>query len=188
MLTEWLQPIAEKKYIRVLYIGRLVPDAHKGPYDKSKKGTSIKQLEDMMDAIWKQASVYNRSKFISGHLSFATTLHVVQVFEGKEKVVLSLMDRIRKDPRVIIEKEFTKKQLTMHLGWSISMCYSFEINAAQLSLVQDDNLTIDDMFDMMKNTFQAREQKQFLPKFYKETTELILLKYISITEGKRMEY
>jgi len=185
MLTEWLQPIAEKKYIRVLYIGRLVPDAHKGPIDESKKGSRTKRLEDMMVSIWKQASVFNRTNFISGHLSCATTLHVVQVLEGKEKVVLNLMDRIRKDPRVVIEKEFTKKQLTMHLGWAISMCYSFEINSAQLSLVQDDDLTMDEMFDMMKNTFQVREEKQNLPKFYKETIETILLKYISITEGKR---
>jgi len=178
MPTQWLQPIAEKKYIRVLYIGRLVLDAHKGPNDKSEHITSTKRLKDMMDAIWKQASVFNKSNFISGHLSCSTSFHVVQVLEGKEKVVLSLMDRIRKDPRVIIEKEFTKKQLTMHLGWSMSMSYSFEINEAQLSLVQDDNLTLDEMFNMMENTFQVRD----LQKFYEDSLETILLKYISLSQ------
>jgi len=184
MITQWLQPIAEKQYIRLLYIGRLVLDAHKGPNDKSENIPSKKRLEDMLEDIWKQASVFNRNKFISGHLSCATTLHVVQVLEGKEKVILSLMRRIRKDPRVIIEKEFTKKILTMHRGWGMTMCYSFEICPAQLGLIQDDNLTLDEMFHMMMDTFEARD----LIKFYKESIETILLKYISITKGKRLEY
>jgi len=188
MLTEWLQPIAEKKYIRVLYIGKLVLGAHEGPIDKSENGTSPKRLENMLDDIWKQASAFNRSNFISGHLSCAKSLHVVQVLEGKEKVVLSLMDRIRNDPRVIIDKEFTKKQLTMHQGWGISMSYSFEITSAQLSLIQEENLTMEEMFHMMKNTYEVEEEGHNLRIFYKDTIETFLLKYISITEGKGAEY
>jgi len=65
------------------------------------------------------------------------------------------------------------------------MNYSFEICPAQLSLVQNDDLTMDGLFDMMKDTFQVREEKQNLSKFYKETIETILLKYIFITEGKQ---
>jgi len=184
MNAQWLQPIAEKDYIRLLYIGRLVPDAHKGPNYQLENITSQKRLEDMMVDIWKQASVFNQNKFISGHLSCAATLHVVQVLEGKEKVVLSLMSRIRKDPRVIIEKVFTKKIQTMHRGWAMTMCYSFEISKAQLNVVQDDNLTLDELFDMMKNTFEVKD----LLKFYKESIEIILLKYISTTTGKEWSF
>jgi len=187
MLTEWLQPIAEKKYIRVLYIGRLRLVSKEGRKDGLTKESYTPTLEEMIDDIWKEASVFNRSNFISGHLSCAGTMHVVQVLEGKEKVVLSLMKRIRKDPRVIIEKEFIKRQLTMHLGWAISMCYSFEITSAQLSLVQDEDISMEEMFDMMKNTYEVREERLNLPNFYKETIETILLKYISITEGKKLE-
>jgi len=182
MLSQWLQPIPEKKYIRVLYLGklRLV----------NKDGSSMNDvptLEEMIEDIWKGASVFNRSNFISGHLSCANTLHVVQLLEGKEKVVLGLMKRIRKDPRVVIYKEFVKKQLSMHVGWGISMCYSFEITSAQLRLVQDTDLTMEEMFDMMKNTYQVRQESLNLPSFYKEIIETILLKFISITECEKVE-
>jgi len=98
------------------------------------------------------------------------------------------MDRIRNDPRVIIDKEFTKKQLTMRQGWGISMSYSFEITSAQLSLTQEENLTMEEMFHMMKNTYEVEEEGHNLRIFYKDTVETFLLKYISITEGKGAEY
>jgi len=143
-------------------------------------------LEQMVEDISKEASVFNRSNFISGHMSFANTLHVVQLLEGKEKVVLGWMKRIRKDPRVVIHKEFVKEQLSMHVGWAISMCYSFEITSAQLRLVKDD-LTLEEMFDMMKNTYQVAQEGLNLPSFYKEIIETILLKFISITECEKVE-
>merc|ERR1719317_1046395 len=149
------------------------------------KDGHVPTLEEIIWDIWQVASAFNRSNFISGHLSCAGTLHVVQMLEGKEKVVLSLMKRIRKDPRVIVEKEFIKRQLTMHLGWALSMCYSFEITSAQLKLVQDEDLSMEEMFDMIKNPYEVKEERLNIPKFYKETIETILLKYISITEGKR---
>jgi len=180
MLAEWLQPIPEKKYIRVVYVGKLRLVNKDG---SEQKGAPT--LEEMMEDIWRGASVFNRTNFISGHLSCANTLHVVQLLEGKEKIVFALMKRIRKDPRVVIYKEFVKKQLSMHVGWAISMCYSFEITSAQLSLVQDTDLTMEEMFDMMKNTYQVRRESLNLPSFYKEIIETILLKYISITESKK---
>ena len=67
------------------------------------------------------------------------------------------------------------------------MCYSFEITSAQLSLVEDEDLSMEEMFDMMKNTYEVREERLNLPNFYKETIETILLKYISITEGKEVQ-
>jgi len=186
MLTEWLAPIPEKKYIRVLYIGKLRL-VNKHDCDDSNSNKAKPTLEEMIDDIWRGASEFNRANFISGHLSCANTLHVVQLLEGKEKVVLKLMKRIRKDPRVVIYKEFIKEQLSMHTGWGISMCYSFEITSAQLSLVQDTGLTMQEMFDMMKNTYQVRQESLNLPKFYQEIIETILLKFIAITNGKKGE-
>jgi hypothetical protein len=182
MLTQWLQPIPEKKYIRVVYVGKIRLVGRDGRKSKDKLS-----LEAIIDDIWKRASVFNRENFISGHLSCAKTLHVVQLLEGKEKIVLNLMKRIRKDPRVIIHKEFIKMQLSMHLGWAISMCYSFDITSAQLSLVQDTDLTMEDMFEMMKNTYQVRQECLDLPSFYKEIIETILLKFISISDGGKGE-
>jgi len=180
MLTQWLQPIPEKKYIRVVYCGKLRLVTKEGRTKFKKQA-----LEDMIEDIWKKASVFNRRNFISGHLSCSKTLHVVQLLEGKENVVLSLMERIRKDPRVVIYKEFIKEQLSMNVGWAISMCYSFELTSAQMELVQDKELTLEEMFDMMKNTYQVRQESLNLPCFYKQIIETILLKFIFITEGKK---
>jgi len=177
MLTQWLQPIPEKKYIRVVYIGKLRLVSK----DRGKSNKKEPTLEHMIDDIWKGASKFNSKNFISGHLSCSTTLHVVQLLEGKEKTVLSLMKRIRKDPRVVIHKEFIKEQLSMHVGWAVSMCYSFEITSAQLKLVEDNDLTTDEMFDMMKNTYQATQENLYIPSFYKEVMETILLKFIAVT-------
>jgi len=179
MFTEWLQPIPENKFIRVVYIGklRLV----------NKASNSKPTLEEMIKDIWETASVFNRSNFISGHLSCSKTLHVVQLLEGKKQVVKNLMKRIRRDPRVDIHKEFVNEQLSMEIGWSISMCYSFEITSAQLSLLQDKDVSIQEMFDMMKNTHEVRKENLNLAGFYKEIIETMLLKFISITEDKKCE-
>merc|ERR1719177_96865 len=79
----------------------------------------------MISDIWKVARKFNSSNFISGHLAFTKSLYVVQLLEGLEDVVNPLMERIRRDPRVVIEKVFKKRLLTMNLGWEVSMCYSF---------------------------------------------------------------
>jgi len=172
MCTQWLQPIPEEKYIRVVYVGKLrLVSKNRGKSNKKEP-----MLENLIYDIWKGASKFNRRNFISGHLSWATTLHVVQLLEGKRKVVLSLMKRIRKDPRVVIHKEFIKEQRSMHIG-----CYSFEITSVQLKLVQDNNLTVDEMFQMMKNTYQASQENLYIPSFYKEIMETILLKFIAVT-------
>lgn len=180
MYTQWLQPIPEKKYIRCVYVGkvRLLPAGGKS----SKAMTPT--LEQMIQDIWQNASVFNRQNFISGHLSCSTTLHVVQCLEGKEQVVLALLDRIKKDPRVVIHKVFLKTQQAMHMGWSLSMCYSFEISPAQLELVQKTELTLEEMFDMMKNTYEACEENLNVQEFYKEIMETILLKFIAVTDGE----
>jgi len=98
------------------------------------------------------------------------------------------MKRIRKDPRVDIHKEFVNEQLSMEIGWSISMCYSFEITTAQLSLLQDNDLSMQDMFDMMKNTHEVRRENANLHAFYKQIIETMLLKFISITDKQMCRY
>jgi len=90
------------------------------------------------------------------------------------------MSRIARDPRVIITKVFQSHQLSMNQGWALSMCYSFEITSSQMEIIQDDDLDIDDVFSMMKNTHQAIQEKLFLPDFYKEIMQTILLKYIAV--------
>merc|ERR1711920_661878 len=136
-----------------------------------------------MKDIWKEASVYNKANYISGHLACSKSLHVVQLLEGQEEVVQSLMKRIRKDPRVTIEEEFSKTLLTMNVGWELSMCYSFEITSSERNLIISDDVSIEKMFDMMKNTYKARKEKLVIPAFYKHIIECILLKYMSSALG-----
>lgn len=174
MLTEWLMPIPEKSYIRVLYLGKL-----KLRWKDSQKSGPAPTLEEMMKDIWNQASVFNKENFISGHLSCSKTLHVVQLLEGEEQIVQSLMGRIRKDPRVVVEHEFSKELLTMNAGWEISMCYSFQITPSERELIKNKDISIQQMFDMMKSTFQVRQENLNIPTFYKHIIECILLKYIS---------
>eukprot|EP00495_Collosphaeridae_sp_1-RS-2012_P007708 TRINITY_DN7472_c0_g1_i1.p1 TRINITY_DN7472_c0_g1~~TRINITY_DN7472_c0_g1_i1.p1 ORF type:complete len:105 (-),score=13.41 TRINITY_DN7472_c0_g1_i1:19-333(-) len=95
---------------------------------------------------------------------------------------MDLMKKIRKDPRVEIRMEFKKTLLSMHSGWRISMCYSFDISKSQLKVVQRKDISLQKMFDMMKNTCQARRENVKLHKFYKNIIETMLLKYISLTK------
>jgi hypothetical protein len=175
--TEGLMPIPERSYIRTIYLGKLVL-RHKAS-ECSKKGTPT--LEEMMREIWEKASIYNRENFISGHLACSKSLHVVQLLEGEEQIVNSLMERIRKDPRVTIKMEFKKKLKTMHLGWQLSMCYSFEITSTERQLIQNEKISLEKMVDMMRNTYQVRQENLDVTAFYKHIIECILLKYISST-------
>merc|ERR1719494_517186 len=119
----------------------------------------------MIKEIWDKASEFNRKHFISGRLACAKTLHVVQLLEGEERIILSLMKRIRKDPRVVIEMEFKKKLLSMNMGWGVSTCYSFDITPAQLRVVKREDISLVKMFQMMKNTYQVRREKLKLNSF-----------------------
>jgi len=188
MHCEFLMPIPEKSYIRVVYLGKLqlLPKLSLDD-EKSDEVARKPTLDEMIKDIWKKSSVYNRRNFISGHLSCSKTLHVVQLLEGEEGAVLSLMKRIRKDPRVIIEKEFTKKLLSMNMGWGVSTCYSFNITKAQLGVVKRDDITLEKLFTMMKNTYQARREKLKLHTFYKNVIDTMLLKYISTTKGRALK-
>jgi len=179
MRSTWLKPISEHKYIRLVYLGKLRLS--------DKVGGSRSTLEEVMNDICETATVFNRSNFISGHLACSETLHIVELLEGREEVVLELMKSIRKDPRIEICQEFVKKQLSNERGWSMSMCYSFKTTPPLWHLVQDTNLSLEGIFNMMKNTYEVKREGMHLQSFYKQIIETILLKFIYITETSQCE-
>jgi len=184
MYTEWLAPIPEKHYVRIVYLGKLRVLRNPNSEDEKIDASCPYSLEEMIKDIWKKASIFNSKNYISGHLACSKSLHVVQLLEGREKVVTDLMKRIRRDPRVEICMEFKRKILSMNVGWGISMCYSFDITNAQLKVVQRKDISLKRMFDMMKKTSQALRENLKLHDFYKSIIETMLLKYISITKLK----
>jgi len=188
MLKEYLMPIPEKSYLRVVYLGKLRLLPSLGADDeKSDKPKRIPTLEEMIREIWEKSSLYNESHFISGHLACSKTLHVVQLLEGEKNEVTSLMKRIRKDPRVDIQTEFHRTLLSMNMGWGVSTCYSFDISSAQLKVMKRNDISLEKLFKMMKNTYQARREKIKITDFYKNVIETMLLKYISMTEGQEFK-
>jgi len=187
MLKDTLTPIPERSYIRIVYLGklRLIPSLSTDEV-KSNKPERTPTFEEMINQIWKKAQKFNDAHFISGHLACSQTLHVVQLFEGEKDNVLSLMSRIRKDPRVDIEKEFHRKLLSMNKGYGISTCYSFSITPAKFRTVQRYDISLESMFRMIKNTYQAKREKMKLHDFYQNVIETMLLKYI-VTEGQELK-
>jgi len=181
--AEWLAPLPEEEYLRIVYFGKLqIP----GMNDDSDKHTVAKRLEEMIAEIWKVSSIWNSTHGISGHLAYTNELHVSQLIEGKAEEIISLMRNIRKDPRVVIHKEFRKKLHTMNLGWNISMCYTFHITTEQYRLIADDDVTPEQMFNSMKNSYEVRREGWKLNEFYKTIVDTFLLKYISIHEKMQM--
>jgi len=181
MFTKGIMPTPEESYVRVLYLGKLNP-----LYKEDRKHPEAKStptLEVMMWQIWNEASAFNKANFISGHLSYTASLHVAQLLEGEENAVHSLMSRIRKDPRVVIELELRKKLSTLNVGWEMSMCYSFEVTLPESRLITNNGISLGETFDRMENTYQVRKQKLDVPKFYKHIIDCILLKYVYRTMG-----
>jgi len=192
MVSEWLQPIPEKEnirvpipekeYIRVLYVGKLqLPQLHVA--GESMENEKEEALRIMISDIWKVARKFNNSNFISGHLSFTKSLYVVQLFEGGEDVVGSLMERIKRDDRVIIEKVFRKRLIKVNLGWEVSMSYSFNLSPADLGLIKNPNLSMEQLFDNITSTYEIKRLGVKLSKFYRNTVDTILLKYISLRQS-----
>jgi len=170
-------PKPEKSYLRVIYLGRLKLQKH-------PETQAMPTLDEMMLQIWNWASAFNKANFISGHLAFTTSLHVAQLLEGEENVVSSLMSRIREDPRVVIEKELSKKLSTVNLGWEMSMFYSFKITALERRLVTNKGISMREMFDTIENTYHVRKEKLDVTNFYKRIIDCILLKYFYRSLGK----
>jgi len=181
MYTEWLAPIPEKNYIRIVYLGKLRLLRKPSSEDEKIDASRSYSLEEMIKDIWEKARIFNSKNYISGHLAYSKSLHVVQLLEGRERVVTDLMKKIRKDPRVEIYMEFKRTLLSMNMGWGISMCYSFDITEAQRKVVERKDISLRKMFDMMKNTSQALRENVKIYDFYKSVIETMLLKYMSLT-------
>ena len=163
----WLPPLPEKEYLRIVYFGKLqIPPSSMGN-DKNK---TTKKLKDMMSEIWKVASIFNSTHGISGHLSNTNGCDVAQLIEGKADEIISLMERIRKDPRIVIYKEYKKKVLTvetMDLGWNFSMCDTFKLTSEQYMIVKDDNIPPEQMFNTIRSSYEAIREGWKLSEFYK---------------------
>jgi len=175
---EWLAPLPEEEYMRVVYVGKLQILPKSG--DDGNNCASSTCLEDMISEIWQVSSKWNSAHGIAGHLAYTSEHHVAQLIEGKADVIKILMEKIRKDPRVSVHKVFQRKLQTMNPGWNISMCYSFQVTTEQYRLIADDDVTPEQMFDSMKNTYEVRREGWKLNEFYKAIVETFLLKYISI--------
>jgi len=184
MLTEWLAPLPEEDYVRILYVGRFQIFSKTSDDSEDIKTT---ELEDMINDIWQVASIHNIMCNISGHLSWTKDFHVAQIMEGKDEDVTALMAKIRKDTRVVIFKEFRRNLQTMNQGWQASLCYSFQITSKQYRLIADEDLTLEQMFNRMKDTYRVRREGLKLSQFYKTTVDTFLLKYISIEEKVRFK-
>jgi len=169
--------------LRVVYFGKLqlCPRVSDG----IKKDINTTRLEDMISEIWRVSTICNKKHgvCVSGHLVYTKEHHVCQLIEGKADSIVTLMENIRKDPRVIVYSEFRKRLQTMNLGWNVSMCYAFQITTEQYKLIADDEITPEQMFNSMKNSYEVRREGWKLSEFYKTTVDTFLLKYISIEDN-----
>jgi hypothetical protein len=176
---EWLAPLPEEDYLRMVYFGKLKVLPKKGDVGNKDDKT---RLEEMINEIWKVSMDWNSKHAISGHLAYTNEHHVAQLIEGKADEINSLFAKIQKDPRVSVYKCFKGKLKTMNNCWNMSMCYSFQITTEQYRLVANDDVTPQQMFNSMKNTCEIRHEGWKLNEFYKTMVETFLLKYISIEE------
>merc|ERR1719233_550265 len=119
---------------------------------------------------------------VSGHLAYTKEYHVCQLIEGKAAYIEILMRKILKDPRVTVHKVFRRNLRTMNLDWNMSMCYTFELTTEQFEMITDDDVSLDQMFNSMKNSYEVRREGWKLSELYKTIVETFLLKYVSMKE------
>jgi len=182
--TSWLVPVPEKEYVRCVYVGKLqfVPNETQHEERKSDGDLSLRSnrtVYDMMDDIWKESSVWNKTNCISGHLAWTESLHVAQLIEGQSEVVETLMEKIRRDPRVMIYKEFRKNVQVKNTGWDTSMCYSFDLPALLPGFDKDAGLSIQELFDSIGDTFEVKRDMWGLASFYENSIDRILMKWVA---------
>jgi len=181
--TSWLVPISETEHVRFIYVGKLKIVSCETPHVESKSdGYLGRNVYALMDDIWMKSSVYNKTNFISGHLAWTESLHVAQLLEGRSEVVFSLMERIRRDPRVIIHKEFRKDMQVKNTGWDMSMCYWFDVPAKLPDYEEYRDFSIEELCDRIGNTFDVKRDVWGLAKFYETNINTILMKYISLDQ------
>jgi len=181
--TSWLLPVPEKEHVRIVYVGKLQLDYSETPHAESKSdGYLSRNVHEMMDDIWKVSSVWNKDNFISGHLAWAESLHVAQLIEGRSEVILPLMERIRRDPRVIIHKEFREDVQVKNTEWDMSMCYWFDVAAQLTGFEEHPDSSIEELCDMIGDSFEVKRDVWGLAKFYETNIDRILMKYVSLDQ------
>jgi len=179
MLTEWTQSKAEEEYIRIIYVGKMVSQDK----DHESGDTTTTTLKDTMADIWKVSSVFNKANFIGGHLAWTEDSYVGQLLEGPKKVVLSLMEKIKKDPRVDIDKVFSRDVFTTNTGWEMSMCYSFEKTRLEVDIIDNPDISLELVFHEINNTQKIKEERLLtLPQFFQYSIELFTMKYVSLVD------
>jgi len=175
---EWLAILPEKDYLRIVYVGKL--QILSRGIDGNEKVNNAIELEEMINEIWKVSSIQNEAHRISGHISYTNEFHVCQLIEGRPEEVLSLMANIRKDPRLIIYKEFSKTLSTKNHYWYEAMCFTCQISTAKVLCKVDEDTTPAEMFDNLENTFKVRLEGSRIFEFYKKGIDIFLLKYVSM--------
>jgi len=167
------QPISDTEHVRYIYVGKL-------QLDSGSDGVKKRTVYDMMGDIWKKASVFNKANSISGRLAWTESLHVVQLVEGRKEVLVPLMERIRKDPRLIIDKEFRKDMQVNNTGWDMSMCYFFDDPAKLPAFKEYSDCSLEELCDRVGDAFEAKRDESGVQQFYKTNIHTILMKYISL--------
>jgi len=185
--TGWLTPLPEEEYLRIVYVGKLktLPGLRVGS-NKDLHNNNLKDINDTINEIWDVSKVWNSTHGISGHLAYTDGRWISQLIEGKAEEITSLMAKIRGDSRVVIYKEFRRKLQSMNHGWNVQMCYSFDLTNEQYQLIADDDITPEQMFQSMRNTYQIRRAGWKLREFYKTVVETFLLKYISMYDNVKI--
>jgi len=176
-----MQPIPEGEFVRIIYVGKMVSKDK----DREFRGdTTTTALDDMIADIWKDASVFNKANFISGHLVWTKNYYFAQILEGSKEVIMSLLERNKRDPRVVIEKVYIRDLLTMNTGWGMSMAYSFQKTRMQHDFIDDPEVSLEHVFNLIKNTNQIKQERLLtLQQFYIHTINMFLMKYMSLEES-----
>jgi len=65
--TEWLTPVPEEEYLRILYVGKIQIDPTMS--NGHKHESSLNSIEGMINEIWNVAKYWKQINAISGHLS-----------------------------------------------------------------------------------------------------------------------
>jgi len=103
-------------------------------------------------------------------------------------VIEDLMEKIRRDPRVKVCKEFRKDVQVKNTGWDMSMCYWFDVPALLPEFQKYPDRTIQDLFDSIGDTFEVKRDVWGLAKFYENCVDRILVKWVAQDQESNRVY
>jgi len=172
--TSWLLPTSETEHVRFVYVGKLQL--------VSRENQPSRNIYDMMYDIGKVSSFNNKTNGISGYLAWTESFHVAQLIEGRSEVILPLMERIRRDPRVIIYKEFREDVQVKNTEWDMSICYWFDVAAELPGFEEYPDSSIEDLCDRVGSAFEVQRDLWGLANFYETNIDRILMNYVSLDQ------